>query len=177
LFLILLYRSKNKESRKTYIHKLDELIFQMSADLKTAVIVLDVSTKNQMATSIPYIYVHNNPVIKTLHHVINITSTEVKLFVIRCSINQATQIININYIIIIIDLTHAVKRIFNSLVSLYQIQTFIISREHREILRKDQHNSIKFWDCPSHDNWTLHHIVNKETKKFNLIPIFFDKFS
>ena len=116
----------------------------MLANLKTAVIVLDVSTKNQMATSIPYIHVHNNPVIKTLHHVINITSTEVKLFIIRCSINQATQIININYIIIIMDLIHAAKRIFDSLVYSYQIQTFIISRELREFLRKDQHNSIKF---------------------------------
>jgi len=116
----------------------------MLADLKTAVIVLDVSTKNQVATSISYIYFYNNPIIKTIYLMINITFTEVKLFVIRCSINQAIQIININYIIIIMNLIHAAKRIFDSLVYSYQIQTFIISRELREFLRKYQHNSIKF---------------------------------
>jgi len=163
---------KNKESRKVYIHKLDEFIFQALPDLKTAVVVLDMSIKNQVATSIAYIHVHNNYVIKTLYYAINVTSTEAELFAIRCSINQATQMININCIIIITDLIYATKKIFDSLVHLYQIQSSTISRKLREFFRKDQHNFIEFWNCPSCDNWTLHHIVNKETKKFNLVPIF-----
>ena len=125
-----------------------------------------------MATSIAYIHVHNNPVIKILYHTINITSTKVELFAIRCSTNQATQMININCIIVITDLIHTTKRIFNSLVHLYQIQSSTISRKLREFFRKDQYNSIKFWDCLSCNNWTLHYIVDKEIKKFDLISIF-----
>jgi len=55
------------------------------------------SIKNQVATSITHIYVSNNPVIKTLYHVVNVTSTEAKLFAIRCGINQATQIDDVHH--------------------------------------------------------------------------------
>ena len=48
------------------------------------------SIKNQVAISITHIYVYDNPVIKTLYHMINITSTEAELLAIRYSINQAT---------------------------------------------------------------------------------------
>jgi len=78
---------KSKESRKAYICKIDELTLQASADSKMTVIVSDVSIKNYVATSI---HVYNNLIIKTLHHVTNVTSTKAKLFSIRCSINQAT---------------------------------------------------------------------------------------
>ena len=67
------------------------------------------SIKNQVVTLIAYSYVHNNLVIKTLHHVVNIMSTEAELFAIRCNINQATQLANINCIVVIIDLLHATK--------------------------------------------------------------------
>ena len=156
-----------------HICKLDELIFQTLADSKTAVVVSNMSIKNQVAILIAHIHVHNNPVIKTIYHVINITSIEAELFAIRCSINQTTQIINNNCITIIIDSIHAAKRIFNSSVHPYQIQLSTISRELREFFRKDQHNSIEFWNCP----WTFHHIVDKETKKSDLVPIFLYKSS
>ena len=81
---------KNKESNKVHIYKLNKLIFQTSINSKTAVVVLDVSIKNQVAILIAYIHIHNNLIIKTLYHAINITSTEVELFTIRCGINQAT---------------------------------------------------------------------------------------
>ena len=32
-------------------------------------------------------------------------------------------------------------------------------------------NIIKFWDCPSSTKWPLHVSVDKDIKKFNLIPI------
>jgi len=68
-----------------------------------------VSIKNQVVTLIAYIYVHNNLAIKTLHYAVNIMFTEAGLFAIRCSINQATQLANINCIVVIIDLLHATK--------------------------------------------------------------------
>ena len=99
-------------------------------------------------------------------------STEAKLFVIRCGINQATYLSNINQIFVITDSIHTVKRIFDSLSHLYQIQSASISYELGEFFKKDSNNLIKFWDCPSNQKWSLHDIVDKETKKVDLTPIF-----
>jgi len=74
----------------------------------------------------------------------NITSTEAKLFAIKYDINQATQIANINHIIVITNSIYATKRIFDSLVHLYQIQSSTILRGLRNFLGKDQHNCIEF---------------------------------
>jgi len=87
---------RNKKSRKVYIQKLNKITFEAFLNSKTAVIVLDTSIKNQVATSIVYIHTHNSLVIKTIHHTINVTLTEAELFAIRCGINQAICISNIN---------------------------------------------------------------------------------
>jgi len=47
-----------------------------------AVVVLDMSIKNQVATLIIHIHIHNNPISKTIHYVINITSTEAELLLL-----------------------------------------------------------------------------------------------
>ena len=62
-----------------------------------------------MAALIVHIHIHNNLVIKTLYHDVNIINTEAELFAIKCGINQATQLSNINCIIIITDSLHATK--------------------------------------------------------------------
>ena len=116
---------KSKDSRAVCTYKLKKCILQALADLKTAVVVSDTSINNQVTTSIAYIHSFNNPIIKNHYYIINITSTEADLFVI----NQATQIENINHIIIIMDSLHAVQRIFDSSIHSYQIQLAIISRE------------------------------------------------
>jgi len=99
---------KSKDSRVAHICKLDKHIFQALANLKTAVVVSNISIKNQVAISIAHIHFFNNPVIKTHHHTINVTSTKAELFAIRYSINQATQIANINHIVVIMDLLYAI---------------------------------------------------------------------
>ena len=146
---------KHKKGKKVHIWKLNNLTLQVSGDSKIA------SIKNQVATLIVHIYVHNNPVIKTLHYVVNITFTRAELFTIRYCINQATQLANINCIIVITDSLHTTKQIFDSLVHPYQIYLAIISRELREFFIRDQWNSIEFLECLSHDKWILHDIVNK----------------
>lgn len=113
------------------------------------VIVSDMSIKNQVAILITYIYVHDKSIIKTLHHTINITSNETELFTIRCSINQAIQLDNINCIVIITDLIHMAKRIFDSSIHSYQVQTSAIFQKLRDFFNKDHHNSIKLWKCLS----------------------------
>ena len=80
----------------------------------SVVIVSNASIKNYVVTFISYIYLYNSPVIKTIHYVVNILSTEAKLFVIRYSINQAVCLSNINYIFVIINSNHAANRIFDS---------------------------------------------------------------
>ena len=120
---------KSKDDRAVHTYKLKKCILQALTDLKTAVVVSDTNIKNQVTTSIAHIHFFNNPIIKTHHYTINITSTEAKLFVIKCGINQATQIANINYIVVIMDLLHAAQKISDSSIHPYQIQLVIISRE------------------------------------------------
>ena len=91
----------------------------MLSDLKTAVVIYNTHIKNQVTTSIAYIYTHNSPVIKTIYHTVNITSTEAELFTIRCGLNQAIWLINIEHIIIITDSIHTAKKIFDSSIHLY----------------------------------------------------------
>ena len=111
--------NKHKKGRKAHIQKLNNLIFQVSDDSKIAIVVSDTSIKNHVATSIAHIYIHNNPVIKTLYHTVNITSTKAELFAIRYGINQATQLDNINCVVVIMDSLYATKQIFDSSVYLY----------------------------------------------------------
>ena len=99
-------------------------------------------------------------------------SYEAELFVIRCSINQATHLSNTNWIIVIMDSIHAAKKIFNSSLHPYQIHSSAISCELRDSFEQNSNNSIEFWDCPSSCKWSLHNIVDKETKKLDLTPIF-----
>ena len=78
------------------------------------IVVTDASIKNHVTTSIAHVHIHDCSVIKTAHHAVNVMSTEVELFAIRCGINQATCIPNIKRIIIITDSIHTAKRIFDS---------------------------------------------------------------
>ena len=134
----------NKSSIKSYLCKLENITLQSSSNLLIVVVVLDANIKKHVTTSIAHIHVHDSPVIKTIHHAVNITSTKAKLFVIRCGINQATYLPNIKKIVIIIDSIHVAKRIFDSLVHPYQIHSVAISCELREFFKRSIDNSIEF---------------------------------
>ena len=140
---------QSKESIKIHICNLNNIILQASADLKSAIIVSNTSVKNQVATSIVYIHVHDRPIIKTVHHAINVTFTKAKIFATRCGINQVTNLPNIEQIIIITDSIHTAKRIFDSLSHPFQIHMSLISSKLRKFFDKDRNNTIEFWDFPS----------------------------
>jgi len=70
------------------------------------VIILDTGIKNNIAISIAYVYSFNNLLKKMLHHTIDITLTETKLFALRCGINQTVQISDSSCIIVITDTLH-----------------------------------------------------------------------
>ena len=73
--------------------------------------------------------------------------TKAKLFVIICGINQASHLPNTKRIVVISDSIHMAKNFFDSSVHSYQIYSAAISYKLRKL------------------------IVDKETKKFNLILI------
>ena len=77
----------SKESKSHYCSHLNNIVFTTSSNPTTVIVISDVNIKNNVTTSITYIHSFNNPLKKTLYHTINITSTEVELFAIRCRIN------------------------------------------------------------------------------------------
>ena len=78
-----------------------------------AIVISDTSIKDNVTTSVAHIHLYNNLIKKTVYHAINITSIEAELFAIRCGINQATQVPDIFYIIVIMDTIHVVQKIFD----------------------------------------------------------------
>jgi len=113
-----LFHCSNKQSDqgiKSHICLLNNITIKSSSDPSYALIVSNASIKNNIAISISHVHVHNKPIIKTIHHVVNITTMEAKLFTIRCGINQATALPGISNIVILMNSIHAAGRIFNSL--------------------------------------------------------------
>lgn len=143
---------KNSNTRKTYLHHLNEIVFSMSINPKIAIVISDTSIKNQVTTSIVYVYTYNFPIIKTIHYAVNVTFTEAELFTIKYGLNQAIWSTNIKHIIVITDSIYTIKKIFDSSIHLYQIQSVAISKDLREFFKRDHLNSINLWDCPSQDN-------------------------
>ena len=162
---------------KNHIKNLDDITFRALSNPSSSIIVSDVSIKNHVAMSISYIYSYDKPIIKTIHKAVNVTTTGAKLFAIWCGINQAVSITNINHIIVITDLLHTAKKIFNFLLDPYQIYSTAISQKLRGFFLKDINNYIKFWYCPSKQNWPLHLLVDKDSKSFDSVPIFLCKSS
>jgi len=81
--------------------------------LTQAFIITDASIKNNITIFISHIHIYDKPIIKTLYHASNVTSTEAELFAIRCGINQVTNSENISRIIVITDSLYARKKIFD----------------------------------------------------------------
>ena len=78
----------NKEKNdKLRFQQLDKIVLQSSSSPFIAIVVMDASIKNNIAIFISHIHLVDHPLTKTVHHAAFITSTEVELFAIRCSIN------------------------------------------------------------------------------------------
>jgi len=162
---------------KSCIQELDKIAIELLDDPSSALVVTDASIKNNVATSIAYIHVHDKLIMKTLHYTLNVMSTEAELFVIRCSINQATNISDISKIIVVMDSIHAVEKNFD--LSSYPFQKYSASilKNLQTFFSCHPENYIEFWECPSYCNWHLHKVVNTETKSFRPTSIFLSKCS
>ena len=165
-------RNKNK---KICCQQLDNIVLEASSSSSTAIIVLDASIKNDIATSILHMHIANQPLIKTLHHTVFITTTEVELFIIRCGINQACSKENVSKIVIVTDSIYMAKKIFNTMSHPYQGQAVAILSNLHQFFTKNQSNSIEFWEYLSWLDWNLHKAVDRDSKLFNPLPTFSSK--
>jgi len=147
----------------------------LSSSSHIAIIITDASVKNDIATLVLHIHICDHPLIKMVYHTAFITSTEVELFAIRYSINQAYSKENVSKIIIVTDSIHVAKKIFEDKSHPYQIHTTAILHKLQQFFTTSQENSIEFWECPSHLKWRLHQFVDKDSKSFNLQPILLSK--
>ena len=82
----------SNESKNSHCKKLNEIILEFPSNLRTIVVISDMSIKNNVISSISHIHSFSNPLKKTIHHIVNITPTETELFTIRYSINQTVQV-------------------------------------------------------------------------------------
>ena len=88
-FLFNLFSKHNNDTLKFRICQLDNMTIESSNNTSHTLVITDASVKINIATSISHIHIRNECITKTLYHAVNVTSTEAKLFAIRCSINQA----------------------------------------------------------------------------------------
>jgi len=100
---------RDKDVAKAYLQNLNRTIEDFCIDPETIIIIFDASIKNNVITSISHVCSHQNILAKTIHYAINITSTEVELFTIRCGINQAIHIQNVHHIFVITDAIHSAR--------------------------------------------------------------------
>jgi len=162
---------------KLHFQQLDNIVLQSSSSPSMAIIVTDASIKNIIATFISHVHLVDHPLIKTVHHAAFVTSTEVELFTIRYSINQACNKENVSKIIIVTDSIHTVRKIFDSKSHSYQIHTTAILSELCCFFVISQENFIKFWEYSSYLNWRLHKAIDKNSKLFNSSPNYLCKIS
>jgi len=113
-------------------------------------VALDASIKNNIAISIAHIYMVNKPLTKTIHHAVNVTSTEAELFAIRCGINQSIHFDNISKIIVITNSIHIARRIFDPSSHPFQTMSAAILLDLCDFFNGSDDNFIEFWECPSH---------------------------
>ena len=151
---------------KDQLCKLDNIIILPSSDSLACTIISDMSIKNHIAISILYIHSFNQPIIKTCHQALNMSITEAELFAIRCGINQTIVIPHIKHIVVITNSLYTAKKIFDLSLHPYQIYSAAITHKLRKFFNKYTNNHIKFWDCPSKENWQLYSAVDKNTKSF-----------
>ena len=140
---------KDKKSKEAYLHKLNKIFEDILSDSNTIIVISDTSIKNNVTISILHVCSGYNTIAKTIHHTVNITSTEAELFTIRYGINQAVQVSNISCIIVITNAIHLARWIFDSSSHPYQLQSITIAQDLRAFSNKNSQKFIDFWNCLS----------------------------
>jgi len=169
--------SKKEKNDEIHLQQLNNMVLELSSFLSTAIVVMDASIKNNIATSISHMHLANHLLTKTVHYAAFVTSTEAKLFMIRYGINQACIKENVSKIIVITNSIYVVKNIFNTVSHPYQSHAVAILSKLHCFFASNQYNSIEFWEYPSQLNWNPHKAVNRNSKSFNPLPVLPSKMS
>jgi len=141
----------NKEKNdKFHFYQLDSVVIESFLSQSIATIATDASIKNNIATSILHTNISNQPLVKTIHHTVFVTSSEAELFTIRCSINQASSKENVSKIIVITDSIYIAKNIFDTSSYPLQIHAMAIFEKLHQFFSRNPINLIEFWECSSH---------------------------
>ena len=130
--------TKNKND-EIHFQQLDNIVLESFSSPSTAIVVMDTSIKNNIATSILHVHIANHPVIKMLHHAAFVTTTEAK----PCTKE------NISKIIVVTDSIYVAKKIFNTLSHPYQCHAVAILSKFCYFFTNNQNNLIEFWECSS----------------------------
>ena len=139
----------SKDSFKSRLLLLSDLTISSSLDSLHIPMVTDASIKHNVTMSITHIHINNKDVIKMIYHMVNILSAKAELIAIRCGINQSINISGISKIIVITDFLYVVRKIFNSLIHLYQKYIAAILYKLGRFFLNNVNNLIEFWECPS----------------------------
>jgi len=86
-FFLLYSKLQGKRNQEHSYYNLEKIFKDFLLDTQTIIFISNAGIKNNVATSILYVYSGYNLLAKTIHYAINVTSTEVEFFTIRCSIN------------------------------------------------------------------------------------------
>jgi len=81
IILYLIYIANQRTIKLAFINL--TTVIEASNSPSTTIVVTDTSIKNNVVTLVLHIHTYNNPIAKTIHYVVHITSTEAKLFAIR----------------------------------------------------------------------------------------------
>jgi len=83
---------KNTNVKTAYCNKLKKVYKESSNNQNIIFIISNANVRNNVTTLVLHIWKKHEIITKTVYHIINISSTEAKLFVIRCGICWILQI-------------------------------------------------------------------------------------
>jgi len=110
---------KDSNILTTYCNRLENIYENSLINQDIILIISDISIKNNVATLVSYIHRDQEIIAKSVHYIMNITSIEAKLFIIRYRINHTIYLQDITCITIITDTIPDTKHIFNMSIYLY----------------------------------------------------------
>jgi len=100
---------KDIKAKTTNGNKLNNIYKDSIINQNTILIIPNVSVKNNIITLVLHIQRGHEIIAKNIHYIMNVSSTKAKLFTIKYSISQATQIQNVTHIVIITNAIQVVK--------------------------------------------------------------------
>jgi len=83
---------KNSLCLHNHFKSLDDLLNKHTFDTYTAVVITDVSIRNNTVTAVSHTLSKYRDIIRVVHYVFSVMTAEAELFTIRSGINQACQI-------------------------------------------------------------------------------------